>query len=329
MRRREFITLVGGAAISPLTARAQQGPQMRHVGVLVDGVETDTEIAARLAAFQNALKEIGWRSGTNLRVSVRFGVGDDSLLEKAKELIGFTPDVVLAMAPASVIALRKITRSIAIVFAAVTDPVGLGLVQSLSHPGGNATGFLVAEFGFGGKLLELLKEISPVIRKVIVFTDLDNRSGAPQFAAIQAVAPTIGVEVSLLDVDDKALIEQRISDLTRSGNGGLIALRLTKVILHRELIIKLAAQHRLPAVYPLRIFATDGGLISYAPDVVDQFRQAASYVDRILKGEKSADLPVQAATKYKLVINLKTAKAIGLAIPAAVLARADEVIEMS
>ena len=328
MRRREFIKLLGGAATAwPLAARAQQAPQVRHVGVLVDGVETDTEIAARLAAFQNALKELGWSPGTNLRVSLRFGVGDDSLLEKAKELIGLTPDIVLAMAPASVIALRKVTRSIPIVFAAVTDPVGLGLVQSLSHPGGNATGFLVAEFGFGGKLLELLKEISPAIRKVIAFTDLDNRSGAPQFAAIQAVAPTVGVEVSLLGVDDRALIEQRISDLTRSGNGGLIALRLTKVILHRELIIKLAAQHRLPAVYPLRIFAADGGLISYAPDVVDQFRQAASYVDRILKGEKPADLPVQAATKYNLVINLKTAKVIGLAVPPAVLARANEVIE--
>ena len=274
MRRREFITLVGGAAISPLAARAQQGP--RHVGVLVDGVETDAEMAARLATFQNALKGLGWTPGTNLRIDVRFGVGDDSLREKAKELVGLTPDIVLAMAPPSVIALRKVTRSIPIVFAAVTDPVGLGIVQSLSHPGGNATGFLSAEFGFGGKLLEVLKEISPALRKVIVFADLDNRSGAPQFAAIQAVAPAVGVEVSLLGVDDRALIERRVGDLARSGNGGLIALRLTEVILHRELIIKLAAQHRVPAVYPLRIFAADGGLISYGPDVVDQFRQAAS-----------------------------------------------------
>jgi len=327
MRRREFITLLGSAAISPIAARAQQSLQVRHVGVLAAGEGTDKEIAARLAAFQNALKELGWSPGTNLQVDVRFGVTDDSLREKAKELVGLTPDIVLAMAPPSVIALRKVTHSIPIVFAAVTDPVGLGIVQSLSHPGGNATGFLSAEFGFGGKLLEVLKEISPTIRKVIVFADLDNRSGAPQFAAIQAVAPAVGVEVSLLGVDDRALIERRISDLARSGNGGLIALRLTEVILHRELIIKLAAKHRVPAVYPLRIFTAEGGLISYGPDVVDQFRQAASYVDRILKGEKPADLPVQAPTKYNLVINLKTAKAIGLTVPTSLLARANEVIE--
>jgi len=327
MRRREFITLLGSAAISPIAARAQQSLPVRHVGVLAAGEGTDKEIAARLAAFQNALKELGWSPGTNLQVDVRFGVTDDSLREKAKELVGLTPDIVLAMAPPSVIALRKVTHSIPIVFAAVTDPVGLGIVQSLSHPGGNATGFLSAEFGFGGKLLEVLKEISPTIRKVIVFADLDNRSGAPQFAAIQAVAPAVGVEVSLLGVDDRALIERRISDLARSGNGGLIALRLTEVILHRELIIKLAAKHRVPAVYPLRIFTAEGGLISYGPDVVDQFRQAASYVDRILKGEKPADLPVQAPTKYNLVINLKTAKAIGLTVPTSLLARANEVIE--
>ena len=327
MRRREFITLLGSAAISPIAARAQQSLPVRHVGVLAAGEGTDKEIAARLAAFQNALKELGWSPGTNLQVDVRFGVTDDSLREKAKELVGLTPDIVLAMAPPSVIALRKVTHSIPIVFAAVTDPVGLGIVQSLSHPGGNATGFLSAEFGFGGKLLEVLKEISPTIRKVIVFADLDNRSGAPQFAAIQAVAPAVGVEVSLLGVDDRALIERRISDLARSGNGGLIALRLTEVILHRELIIKLAAKHRVPAVYPLRIFTAEGGLISYGPDVVDQFRQAASYVDRILKGEKPADLPVQAPTKFNLVINLKTAKAIGLSVPPSLLARANEVIE--
>jgi putative ABC transport system substrate-binding protein len=213
------------------------------------------------------------------------------------------------------------------VFVAVTDPVGLGIVQSLSHPDGNATGFLSAEFGFGGKLLEVLKEISPSIRKVIVLANLDNRSGSPQFAAIQAVAPAVGVEVSLLDVNDGDLIARKISDLARAGEGGLIALRLTEVILHRELIIRLAAQYRLPAVYPLRIFAADGGLISYGPDVVDQSRRAASYVDRILKGEKAADLPVQAPTKYELIINLKTAKALGLTVPQSLLGRADEVIE--
>ena len=327
MRRRDFITRVGGVVAWPLAAQAQQGPQVRRVGVLVGGVETDVEMAARLAAFREALQGLGWSSGTNLQFDIRFGVGNDSLREKAIELIGLKPDVVLAITAVSVIALRKVTRSVPIVFAAVTDPVGLGIVQSLSHPGGNVTGFLSAEFGFGGKLLEVLKEISPDIRKVIVLANLDNQSGSPQFAAIQAVAPAVGVEVSLLGVDDNDLIARRISDLARTGNGGLIALRLTEVILHRELIIKLAAQHRVPAVYPLRIFAADGGLISYGPDVVDQSRQAASYVDRILKGEKPADLPVQAPTRYNLVINLKTAKALGLSIPPSLLARADEVIE--
>ena len=327
MRRRDFITRVGGVVAWPLAAQAQQGPQVRRVGVLVGGVETDVEMAARLAAFREALQGLGWSSGTNLQFDIRFGVGNDSLREKAIELIGLKPDVVLAITAVSVIALRKVTRSVPIVFAAVTDPVGLGIVQSLSHPGGNVTGFLSAEFGFGGKLLEVLKEISPDIRKVIVLANLDNQSGSPQFAAIQAVAPAVGVEVSLLGVDDNDLIARRISDLARTGSGGLIALRLTEVILRRELIIRLAAQHRVPAVYPLRIFAADGGLISYGPDVVDQSRQAASYVDRILKGEKPADLPVQAPTRYNLVINLKTAKALGLSIPPSLLARADEVIE--
>ena len=327
MRRCDFITRVGGVVAWPLAAQAQQGPQVRRVGVLVGGVETDVEMAARLAAFREALQGLGWSSGTNLQFDIRFGVGNDSLREKAIELIGLKPDVVLAITAVSVIALRKVTRSVPIVFAAVTDPVGLGIVQSLSHPGGNVTGFLSAEFGFGGKLLEVLKEISPDIRKVIVLANLDNQSGSPQFAAIQAVAPAVGVEVSLLGVDDNDLIARRISDLARTGNGGLIALRLTEVILHRELIIRLAAENRLPAIYPLRIFAADGGLISYGPDVVDQSRQAASYVDRILKGEKPADLPVQAPTRYNLVINLKTAKALGLSIPPSLLARADEVIE--
>jgi putative ABC transport system substrate-binding protein len=328
MRRREFVTLLGGTVVGwPLAVQAQQGPQTRRIGVLVHGQNTDAEMAARVAAFQNAMQGLGWSPGTNLQVDVRYGFGDDNLRERAKELVGLAPDVVLAMAPPSVIALQKASRSVPIVFAAVTDPVGLGIVQSLSHPGGNATGFVSAEFGFGAKLLEVLKEISPGIRKVIVLVDLDNRSGSPQFAAIQAVAPAVGVEVSPLGVNDSAMVARGINDLARSGNGGLIALRLSEVILQRELIIKLAAQHRLPAAYPLRIFAADGGLISYGPDVVDQFRQAASYVDRILKGEKPADLPVQAATKYNLVINLKAAKAIGLAIPPAVLARADEVIE--
>jgi len=249
------------------------------------------------------------------------------LRKKAKELVELAPDVVLAHAPDSVMALLKVTRTVPIVFAAVSDPVGLGIVQNLTRPGGNATGFLSSEFGFGAKWLELLKEIAPSVRKVVVLTDQDNRAAAPQFAAIQTAAPLFGVELSPLGSSDNDLIERGISDFARSGNGGLIALRISQVIIRRELIIKLAALHRLPAAYPLRIFAADGGLISYGPDVVDQFRRAASYVDRILKGEKPADLPVQAPTKYDLVINLKTAKALGLDVPPTLLARADEVIE--
>ena len=328
MRRREFITLLGGAAVAwPVAARAQQSEQVRRIGMLVNGPETDAEVAARIAAFRKALQDFGWIPGTNLRVDIRFGVDNEELREKAKELVGLAPDVVWAIATPSVMALRRVTRTVPIVFVAVTDPVGLGIVQNLARPGGSATGFLSAEFGFGAKLLELLKEIAPGVRRVIILTDLDNPSAAPQFAAIQTVAPSIGVELKLLGTNDSGLIERGISDFARAGNVGVIALRVQEVITHRKLIIKLAAQHRLPAIYPLHIFAADGGLISYGPDVVDASRQAASYVDRILKGEKPADLPVQAPTKYELVVNLKTAKTLGLTIPPAVLARADSVIE--
>jgi ABC-type uncharacterized transport system substrate-binding protein len=328
MRRREFITLLGGAAVAwSVAARAQQSEQVRRIGMLVNGPETDAEVAARIAAFRKALQDFGWIPGTNLRVDIRFGVDNEELREKAKELVGLAPDVVWAIATPSVMALRRVTRTVPIVFVAVTDPVGLGIVQNLARPGGSATGFLSAEFGFGAKLLELLKEIAPGVRRVIILTDLDNPSAAPQFAAIQTVAPSIGVELKLLGTNDSGLIERGISDFARTGNAGVIALRVQEVITHRKLIIKLAAQHRLPAIYPLHIFAADGGLISYGPDVVDASRQAASYVDRILKGEKPADLPVQAPTKYELVVNLKTAKTLGLTIPPAVLARADSVIE--
>ena len=327
MQRREFITLLGGAAVWPFSARAQQSEQVRRVGMLVNGPETDAEVAARIAAFRKALQDFGWIPGTNLRVDIRFGVDNEELREKAKELVGLAPDVVWAIATPSVMALRRVTRTVPIVFVAVTDPVGLGIVQNLARPGGSATGFLSAEFGFGAKLLELLKEIAPGLRRVIIIIDLDNPSAAPQFAAIQTVAPSIGVELKLLGSNDSGLIERGMSDFARAGNAGVIALRLQEVITHRKLIIKLAAQHRLPAIYPLHIFAADGGLISYGPDVVDASRQAAVYVDRILKGEKPADLPVQAPTKYELVVNLKTAKTLGLTIPPAVLARADKVIE--
>ena len=325
MRRREFIVLLGGAW--PLVARAQQGQQMRRVGVLISGPETDQKSINRLVAFRKALQDLGWAIDLNLRLDVRFGVDNDDLRKKAQELIEFTPDVVLASTPPSVIALRKVTRSVPIVFVAFTDPVGLGIVQNLARPGGNATGFLSAEFGFGAKWLELLKEIAPGIQNVGVLTDPDNPSAAAQFAAIQRVAPSFGVELRLLATTDDPSIQREITNFARSYNGGLVALRAAQIISHRELIIKLAALHRLPAVFPLHVFAAEGGLVSYGPDVVDQFRQAASYVDRILKGEKPADLPVQAPTKYELVINLKAAKAIGLAVPASLLTRADEVIE--
>jgi putative tryptophan/tyrosine transport system substrate-binding protein len=329
VRRREFIALLAGAVGAwPVTARSQQSRQPRIVGVLADGLQTDAEIEVRLAALRKALQDLGWNPGTNLRVETRYGIDDDVLLQGARELVGLAPDVVLAVAPPAVMAMLKVTRTIPIVFAAVTDPVGLGFVQNLAHPGGNATGFFTSDFGFGAKWLELLKEIAPNVRRVAVITDSDNRGAAPQFAAIQAAAPSVGMEELIpIDLRDKGSIEQEISDFTRSGNGGLIALRVSKVFAERKSIIALAASHRLPAVYPLPIFAADGGLVAYGPNVVDQFRQAAPYVDRILKGEKPADLPAQAPTKYELAINLKTAKALDLAVPPLLLATADEVIE--
>ena len=326
MRRREFITLLGSGATWPLAARAQQPQRLRRIGVLTNGLETDAETVARLAAFRKRLQELGW-DPSNLQIDIRHSLDNDELREKAKELVALTPDVVLAGGPSSVMALLKVSRTVPIVFAAVTDPVGLGIVQDLARPGGNATGFLTSEFGFGAKLLELLKEIAPGIRRVVILTNLDNPSAAPQFAAIQTAASSVGVELKLLGTNDNGLVERGISEFARAGNAGLIALRIQEVITQRKLIIKLAAQHRLPAVYPLHIFAADGGLISYGPDTADGFRQAASYVDRILKGEKPADLPVQAPTKYELVVNLKTANALGLTIPPTVLARADKVID--
>jgi putative ABC transport system substrate-binding protein len=326
MRRREFIKAVAGLpGLSPLAVAAQQG--VRHIGILVNELENDPEVVSRLAALRQALQVLGWTFGKNLRVDVRYGTDNVNLKEKAKELVDLSPEIIVANAPPSVEALLSVNSTIPMVFVTVTDPVGLGIVQSLAHPGGNATGFLTAEFGFGAKWLELLTEIAPGVRRVVVITEQNNVSAAAQFAAIQTVASSVGMELSLVGSRDDNSIERGISDFVRSGSGGLIALRLAEVISHRKSIIKLAVQHRLPAIYPIRIFATDGGLISYGPDTADQFRRAASYVDRILKGEKPADLPVQAPTKYELIVNLKTAKALGFAIPAALLARADEVIE--
>ena len=326
MLRREFIKAVAGLpGLFPLAVSAQQG--VRHIGILFNFLENDPETVLRLAAFRQGLGELGWTLGTNLRVDVRYGIDNVNLKEKAKELVDLSPEVVVASGPPSVEALQSINSAIPMVFVGVTDPVGLGFVQSLAHPGGNATGFLTAEFGFGAKWLELLKEIVPGLRRVVVITEQSNPGATGQFAAVQTVASPAGVELNLVGSKDDNAIERGISDFARSGNGGLIALRLAEVVSHRKSIINSAAQHRLPAIYPFRLFATDGGLISYGPDIVDQYRRAASYVDRILKGEKPADLPVQAPTKYELIVNLKTAKALGLDVPATLLSRADEVIE--
>jgi len=328
MRRREFITLLGAAATAwPVTTRAQPSGPMRRVGVFLTGPQTDSENAVRLAAFQEAMRALGWSEGANVQFDYRFGTDEDELRAKARELVALAPDVIFAATPPTVMALLRINRSVPIVFAAVTDPVGLGIVQSLSHPGGNATGFLSAEFSFGGKWVELLREIAPGTRRVGVLTDPENRGSPGQFATIQTAASEKNIEAALLSFHVPAEIESTIAAFSRNPNSGLIVLRIVETITHRELIAKLAAKYRLPTVYPLKTFATSGGLASYGPDIVAQFREAAGYVDRILKGEKPAELPVQTPTKYDLTINLRAAKAIGLTIAPMLLSRADQVIE--
>ncbi len=327
MRRRKFLGLVGGAAAWPVVGQAQQGGPMRRVGVFVTGPQTDTENAARLAAFQEGMQALGWSEGANVQFDYRFGTDEDELRAKAKELVALAPNVIFAVTPPAVMALLRTSRSVPIVFAAVTDPVGLGIVQSLSHPGGNATGFLSAEFSFAGKWVELLSEIAPGTRRMGVLTDPENRGSPGQFAPIQTAASEKNIEAVLLSFHDPAEIERTIATFAHTPNSGLIVLRIIETITNRELIAKLAAKYRLPTVYPLKTFATSGGLAAYGPDVVAQFRESAGYVDRILKGEKPAELPVQTPTKYDLTINLKAAKAIGLTLPATILARADKVIE--
>ena len=328
MKRREFISLVGGAAASwPLVARAQQG-RMRHIGVLMGVTADDSDAQARLAAFAQGLQQLGWTVGQNVRVDYRWGGGNvDSMRKYAAELVALAPDVILAHSSAAVAPLLQATRTIPIVFTTVSDPVGAGFVDSLARPGGNATGFLVGEYSIAVKWLELLKEIAPRVTRAAVLRESAIATGPAQFGVIQAVAPLLGVELRAVDTRDAGEIERAITAFARSPNGGLVVTGSTLAAVHRDLIITLAARHRLPAVYFGRYFVTDGGLISYGPDFVDQFRRAAGYVDRILKGEKPADLPVQAPTKYDLVLNLKTAKALGLQIPDRLLAIADEVIE--
>jgi len=333
MRRREFITFAGGAAaasvLPPFAARAQQDSRVRRIGVLMNLAEGDPEGQRRIEAFLKSLHQLGWSEGRNVQIDYRWGVGSNaaSLGKNAAELVALAPDVLLANAPPSLQALQQITHTAPIVFAAVTDPVALGIVQSLAHPGGNATGFSPSEIGLSAKWLELLKDLAPGLKRVAVFEDPTNVGAQPQFLAIQKAATTLGVELSTIGVSDPDQIERAIDAFARSPDGGLIMLRTSENLAARDVIIAGAARDRLPAVYPLRFCATDGGLISYGPDIVEEYRQAAGYVDRILNGEKPADLPVQTATKFELVINLKTAKALGLALPQILLATADDVIE--
>jgi len=324
-----FITLVGGAAATwPLTARAQ-GARMRRIGVLTSGAAADDpDGQTRNAAFLEGLQQLGWTDGRNIRIDYRFGAGDaDNMRKYAAELVALAPDVILGSGTASVAPLLQATRTVPIVFAQVTDPVGAGFVDSLARPGGNATGFLLFEYAISGKWLELLKEIAPRVSRAGVIRDPAQTAGTGQFGVIQSVAPSVGMEVSTINVRDAPEIERGIAAFARSANGGLILTSSALSVVHRDLIVTLAARHKLPAVYYRRLYATGGGLISYGPDIAEQNRRAAGYVDRILKGEKPADLPVQAPTKYELVINLKTAKALGLTVPPSLLGRADEVIE--
>ena len=326
--RRMFISLLGGAAACSVAARAQIAAQMRRIGVFMNLASDDPEAQARVGAFLQGLQEVGWAIGRNIRIDYRFISRQDLLSKYAAELLAFAPDVVFANANPCVQQLLQATHSVPIVFVAVTDPVASGFVQNLARPGGNATGFTTAEFGMSGKWLELLKEIAPSVQRVAVLQDpTAGGSSMAQFAAIQAVAPPFGIELVSLMLNEPAQIERTIADFARSGSAGLIASRTGASIAHREQIISLAVRYRLPAVYPLRLFVASGGLIAYGPDIIDQCRLAAGYVNRILKGEKPADLPVQTPSKYELVVNLKTAKTLGLVMPSTVLSRADEVIE--
>ncbi len=329
MKRREFLGVLGGAAAWPLAASAQQGERVRRIGALAGGVAADdSDAQANFAAFLQVLQQLGWTDGRNLRIDYRWGLGNvDNIRKYAAELAALAPDVILASGTSPMAPLLQATRTVPIVFVNVADPVGAGFVDSLARPGGNATGFIQFEYSLSGKWLELLKQITPGVTRAAVLRDPAITAGIGQFAVIQAVAPSVGVEVSPVNVRDAGEIERAVTVFARSPNGGLIVTSSALSVVHRDLIVTLAARHKLPAVYPRRYYVTGGGLISYGFDIVDQYRRAAGYVDRILKGEKPADLPVQAPTRYELVINLKTAKALGLDVPPTLLARADEVIE--
>jgi putative tryptophan/tyrosine transport system substrate-binding protein len=327
--RRKFIAALGGAAVGwPLAAHAQQGERIMRIGAL-NGAAADDPIAqANNAAFVQGLQQLGWTEGRNVRIDWRWAAGNTADMRKyAMELVALAPDVILGVG-STVGPLLEATRTVPIVFAIVPDPVGSGFIDSLSRPGGNATGFLMFEYSLCGKWLELLREIGPGVTRAAVLRDAALTAGVGQFAVIQSVAPSVGVEVNPVNMGDPAEVERAVAAFARSGNGGLILTVSAWAVVHRDLIITLAARYKLPAIYYERyLFVANGGLISYGPNFADQFRQAAGYVDRILKGEKPADLPVQVPTKYELVVNLKTAKALGLTIPPTVLSRADDVIE--
>jgi ABC-type uncharacterized transport system substrate-binding protein len=329
VNRRAFITLLGGAAAAwPLAARAQQAERVRRIGVLMNLTSDDDDASPRITALAQGLQQLGWTVGRNVRIDYRWGAVDaDRSRRYATELLALAPDVILAASSPAVAALQQATPTVPIVFVNVIDPVGAGFVDSLAQPGGNATGFLMFEYGLSAKLLELLKEIAPQLKRVAILREPAIASGIGQLAVIQAAAPSFGVEVRPVGVRDADEIERAVTAFASSSNGGLIVTASPLTALHRKLIIALVARHRLPAVYPLRYFPTSGGLVSYGPDTTDPFRRAAGYVDRILKGEKPADLPVQTPTKYELVINLKTAKALSIDIPDKLLTLANEVID--
>jgi len=329
MRRREFILLVGGALTAlPLRARGQSGDRMRLIGVLLATVKDDPTFQPWLTAFSQALQELGWVDGRNIRMDVRWATGDQAEIRRqAAELVALGPHIILASGTNTVTALRSVTRTVPIVFPFIADPVSGGVVDSLARPGGNATGFMLFEYSISGKWLELLKQIAPGVKRVAVLGDPDIPTGPAQFGVIQAVAPSLRVEVSSFNRRDASEIERVVTAFGQSPNGGLIVTAGGPALIYRDLIVTLAARHKLPAVYFDRGFVAAGGLLSYGPDRIEMFRRAAGYVDRILKGEKPADMPVQTPTKYQLVINIKTAKALGLDVPVHLQQIADEVIE--
>jgi putative tryptophan/tyrosine transport system substrate-binding protein len=328
MRRREFITILGSAAAWPLATHAQQADQMRRIGIMTGVVGEESDFEARIAAFSQELQRLGWTEGRNLRIDFRAAAGNVADARKyATELVALAPDVILAAGGSTIAPLLEATHTIPIVFTLSVDPVGAGFVDSLQRPGGNATGFMVFEYSLSGKWLELLKQIAPDVTRAAVLRDPTSPTGTGQFAVIQAVAPSLGVDVSVVNVRDANEIERGVAAFARSANGGLVVTASPFTLIHSDLIVTLAARHKLPAIYWDRVFVPGGGLFSYGVDVIEEHRKAAGYVDRVLRGEKPADLPVQAPTRYDLVVNLKTAKTLGITVPQSILARADEVIE--